>query len=232
MESPTELRDLDYVDQLRTILTPAARFGRRGVARLLLTLCAVALIVTGCGEQEHFSGTAPDSTASAPASVVPSSTPPTAGMIKSAPTEIAIPSIGVDSTLMRLGLDSEGEMQVPAGGFPAGWYTGAPTPGETGPAVIAGHVDWGGEPGVFFDLRKVEAGATISVTRGDGTIADFEVTEVTAFPKAKFPTDLVYGTLDYAGLRLITCGGAFDEDADSYDDNIVAFAKLVGSRAQ
>ena len=93
-------------------------------------------------------------------------------------------------------------------------------------------VDWDGEPGVFVDLRKVKAGATIAVTRADGTIADFEVTEVTAFPKSEFPTDLVYGTLDYAGLRLITCGGAFDEGADSYDDNIVAFAKLVGSRAQ
>lgn len=206
--------------------------GRRSVTRLLLALGAVALIVTGCGEQEQFSGTVPDIASSAPAAAVPSATPGSAGMIKSAPTGISIPSIGVDSELMRLGLNSDGEMQVPAEGFPAGWYTGAPTPGETGPAVIAGHVDWDGEPGVFVDLRKVKAGATIAVTRADGTIADFEVTEVTAFPKSEFPTDLVYGTLDYAGLRLITCGGAFDEGADSYDDNIVAFAKLVGSRAQ
>ncbi|WP_207841596.1 class F sortase [Williamsia soli] len=61
-----------------------------------------------------------------------------------------IPSIGVDSTLMGLELDQTGAMQVPPAGFPAGWYTGAPSPGEDGPAVIAGHVDWDGEPGVFF----------------------------------------------------------------------------------
>lgn len=213
-------------------LTSVAPPGRRSGTRLLLALFAATLIVTGCGEQAQFSGAAPDITSSAPPTVVPSSVPQAAGMIKSAPTGISIPSIGVDSKLMRLGLNSDGEMQVPAEGFPAGWYTGAPTPGETGPAVIAGHVDWDGEPGVFFDLRKVKAGAIVSVTRGDGTIADFQVTEVTAFPKSEFPTDLVYGTLDYAGLRLITCGGAFDEGADSYDDNIVAFAKLVGSRAQ
>jgi len=39
--------------------------------------------------------------------------------------------------------------------FPAGWYTGAPTPGELGPAIITGHVDWGGHPGVFFNLRNL-----------------------------------------------------------------------------
>jgi hypothetical protein len=39
----------------------------------------------------------------------------------------------------------------------------------------------------------------------------------------------VYGAIDYAGLRLITCGGAFDTRARSYVDNIIAFAELVGS---
>lgn len=145
------------------------------------------------------------------------------------PTMIDIPSIDVHSSLIGLGLDAGGAMEVPAEGFPAGWYTGAPTPGEMGPAIIAGHVDWAGAPGVFYELRNVQPGAAIAVTREDGGIARFEVTDVKAFPKDEFPTDLVYGTLDYAGLRLVTCGGAFNENADSYDDNIVVFAKLVGT---
>jgi hypothetical protein len=38
-----------------------------------------------------------------------------------------------------------------------------------------------------------------------------------------------YGDLDHAGLRLITCGGSFDRQARSYDDNIVVFADLVAT---
>jgi len=59
----------------------------------------------------------------------------------------------------------------------------------------------------------------------------FRVTQVEEYPKDKFPTDVVYGDLDHAGLRLITCGGSFDRQARSYDDNIVAFADLVATRA-
>ena len=205
-----------------------ANGGRRRTSRLSAVLgallLAITVLATGCAGQSSPGGV---DVPTRDAAVNPAVN--AAGLTKSIPTRIEVPSIGVDSSLMGLGLDAQGAMQVPAEGFPAGWYTGAPTPGETGPAVIAGHVDWAGVPGVFFELANLEPGAEISVTREDGSIARFEVTEVTTFPKDEFPTDLVYGTLDYAGLRLITCGGAFDESAGSYQDNVVAFAKLVGT---
>ncbi len=37
----------------------------------------------------------------------------------------------------------------------------------------------------------------------------------------------MYGDLDHAGLRLITCGGVLNRLAHSYDDNIIVFADLV-----
>ncbi|ORM37919.1 class F sortase [Williamsia sp. 1135] len=237
MVSAVELRRLD-VGIVTLLQVPVARTGRRG-RRQLLALCAalaaMSLLLIGCGGQEQLTGSAPAPTSQNPAAAASTSSssridiPKPAALIKSTPTRIEIPSIGVDSTLMGLGLDQTGAMQVPPGGFPAGWYTGAPTPGEDGPAVIAGHVDWDGEPGVFFDLRNVDEGAAISVTRQDGTVAQFEVIRVSAFAKAEFPTELIYGSLDYPGLRLITCGGSYNEGADSYDDNIVAFATLIGS---
>ncbi len=143
------------------------------------------------------------------------------------PVRLQVPAIGVDSDLMELGLLADGTLQVPPTGFPAGWYTGAPTPGELGPAIIAGHVDWGGEPGVFFDLGKLTPGDDIAVARDDGSTAQFRVDRVERFPKDAFPTALVYGDLDHAGLRLITCGGDFDRQAGSYKDNIVVFATPV-----
>ena len=109
--------------------------------------------------------------------------------------------------------------------------TEAPTPGELGPAIIAGHVDWDGSPGVFFALRDLASGAEIAVEREDGSTAVFRVSSVEQFPKGEFPTDAVYADIDHAGLRLITCGGSFDRQARSYRDNIVVFAALSSSQA-
>lgn len=147
----------------------------------------------------------------------------------SRPVRLQIPAIGVDSSLLDLGLQDDGTMQVPPDAAEAGWYTGAPTPGELGPAIIVAHVDWAGELGVFYYLRDLQPGDEISVTRDDGSVALFRATSIQQFEKSQFPTDAVYGNIDHAGLRLITCGGEFDSQARSYLDNIIAFADLVPS---
>lgn len=149
-------------------------------------------------------------------------------MSKSAPVRVQIPTIGVDSTLMDLGLRSDGSLQVPPRAFPAGWYTGAPTPGEIGPAIIVGHIDWAGVDGVFYRLHSLLPGAEIDVTRADGSTAVFRVLSVHEYAKDAFPTKLVYGNTAYSALRVITCGGAFNAKAHSYEDDIVAYAELVG----
>lgn len=148
-------------------------------------------------------------------------------MARSEPVRLEIPSIGVDSELMELGLRTDGSMEVPPAAFPAGWYAGAPTPGELGPAVIAGHIDWASAPGVFAELSEVAVGDDVVVTRDDGTTAEFRVTFTEQYAKDEFPTAEVYGDLDHAGLRLITCGGSWDRATGHYRDNIVVFAELV-----
>jgi Sortase domain len=170
----------------------------------------------------------PAPSVSAPDSVAPADA--AAPMTRSTPVRVQIPAIGVDSALMQLGLQADGSLQVPPAGFPAGWYTGLPTPGEVGPAILAGHVDWGGAPGVFYDLSDLQPDAEVIVTRQDGSVAVFRVKQVDKYPKDQFPTGVVYGDIDHAGLRLITCGGSFDQQTRDYDDNVVAFADLVATR--
>lgn len=201
----------------------AWRMGTAGI----LALVAIAIALTSCSTGSNGSSDASASSASAPSNLAPSGNQP-ATMASSVPVRVRIPSIGVDSDLMDLGLRPDGTLEVPPAGFPAGWFTGAPTPGELGPAVVAGHVDWGGQPGVFYRLRDLKVGDEVTVGRKDGSTALFRVAAVERFPKQDFPTDRVYGAIDYAGLRLITCGGAFDPRARSYVDNIIAFAELVG----
>jgi hypothetical protein len=200
---------------------------RLGAAALLLGLLAL----TGCGDAPvPAAAPAPAATTSStPAATTPPVAPTPLLMGASPPVRVQIPSIGVDSGLMDLGLQDDGTLEVPATGFPAGWFTGAPTPGEQGPAVLAGHVDWGGAPGVFWALRDVVAGDEITVSRADGSSAVFRVTEVGRYDKDAFPTAAVYADLDHAGLRVITCGGEFDHAAHTYEDNTVVFADLVAT---
>ena len=149
-------------------------------------------------------------------------------LARSTPVHVGIAAIGVDSGLMDLGLRADGSLEVPPSGFPAGWYTGGPTPGELGPAIIAGHIDWKG-PGVFYNLHNLKPGDQVTVTRADGSQPVFRVTRVAQFPKDQFPTKLVYGNIDHAGLRLITCGGSFNSQTGHYEGNIVVFADLIAT---
>ncbi|MEU5961575.1 class F sortase [Micromonospora parva] len=153
-----------------------------------------------------------------------------AGLARSAPTSIEIPRIGVDATIMSLGTNPDGTVQVPPldKADQAGWYEPGASPGETGNAVIVGHVDSAVlGPAVFFDLGALTPGDTITVRRADGVPAAFTVDSVTSYPKTAFPTELVYGPSDRPGLRVVTCGGQFDQAAKSYPDNIVVFATLA-----
>jgi sortase (surface protein transpeptidase) len=106
----------------------------------------------------------------------------------------------------------------------------SPEPGQLGPATIIGHVDSAAYgPAVFFRLGALRQRDTISVSRADGIVAVFQVERVVVYPKAEFPTQAVYGNLDHAGLRLITCGGVFNAAQRSYESNIVVFASLVST---
>jgi hypothetical protein len=157
-------------------------------------------------------------------------TPTREPLDRSEPIRIAIPKIDVGATIMPLGLTADGMVQVPplAKAQLAGWYQLGPAPGEVGNAVIVGHVDSKEiGPAVFFRLGALLPGDTIEVIRKDGKIATFVVEGVKSYPKTAFPTDLVYGPTDVPGLRLITCGGDFDERIGSYPDNIIAFARLA-----
>jgi sortase (surface protein transpeptidase) len=144
------------------------------------------------------------------------------------PAWLSIPSLGIRTSLVHLGLTETGALQVPATTTVAGWYTGGPRPGAPGGAVIAGHVDSKTGVGIFFWLRTLRPGDQVYVGRANGTMAVFTVTDVETYAKDKFPTEAVYGPVPDAELRLITCGGSFDRSTGSYLSNIVVFARLTG----
>jgi Sortase domain len=140
------------------------------------------------------------------------------------PVQVSIPSIGVRAPLVPLGLNPDRTLEVPKNFDDAGWWTGGPRPGERGPAVIAGHVDSYTGPAVFYRLRELRPGDAVVVLRRDGTRARFTVQRSEQYPKDRFPTARVYGQTPGPALRLITCGGEFDDSTGHYLDNTVVYA--------
>ncbi|MGI9016577.1 MAG: class F sortase [Euzebya sp.] len=149
------------------------------------------------------------------------------------PVAIDIEAIGVHSPLQHLGRTAQNTLQVPTGPRydEAAWYDGSSAPGAVGTAVILGHVDSVEDgPSVFYELGRLRPGDEISVDRADGSEVVFAVEGVRRYPKDEFPALLVYGETDHPSLRLITCGGAFDQSTGRYEDNVVVFASSADAQ--
>lgn len=168
-----------------------------------------------------------DVVATAPVAQTQATVSPQVGMNRSEPTRIQIPAASVDTSLITLGKTEQGTLEVPKAYDVAGWYKYSPTPGEIGPTIIAGHVDNYLGAAVFYKLRFLQPGDTIDVTRADGNVVKFKVDKVEQYSQSNFPTETVYGNIDHAGIRLITCGGTFNYLTGNYSDNTVVFGSMI-----
>ncbi|MFU8873550.1 class F sortase [Micromonospora sp. SL4-19] len=217
----------------RPTTTAAARWRhavRRGPGAPVLVIAALMVLIVAMLGVERVTGVTvlPDRLF---AGIRP---PPKKFPVLSAspPTNISISKLGLRAPVHRVGIASDGTIAVPelekAG--EAGWYDQGPTPGQNGPAVIVGHVDTTSGPAVFHDLKKLDDGDRVEVTREDHSVAVFEVTSVQKYGKEKLPVDEIFGDFSRPNLRLITCGGRWVGGETGYADNLVVYASLVQSR--
>lgn len=205
-----------------------ARFS--GLAGVLLILAGCAAVGVALGAQLH----APQPSRSAAGAIGPFGGLAHGALVhRSVPVSVDIPAIGVHSRLLHLGVNSDGTLQVPSlrtQAMQAAWYKYSPAPGQIGASVIVGHVDTYRGAAVFFRLGALRPGDRVDVTLADRIIAVFRVTGVRQYAKSHFPGKIIYTTAGYAGLRLITCGGAFDYATGNYVSSTVVFASLTSAR--
>jgi hypothetical protein len=144
------------------------------------------------------------------------------------PAALSIAALGVDgASVIDVGVEPDGDMEVPPADR-VGWYRYGPAPGQDGSAVLAAHIAFDGRNGVFVRLADLQPGAEVVVTYDDGTTDRFVVESNQRYDKDELPDDLVYARSGPSRLVLITCGGRFDSNARSYEDNVVVVATPVG----
>jgi Sortase domain len=206
--------------------------GRRpvpiGLIALALVFLGLFVVAMGLGAATGFSVT--DVFAAPPAAEAPPRAFPV--LEPSRPQTLSIPAINVQAPILDVGLASDGSVGVPplARHNEAGWFSGGPTPGQFGPALIVGHADTRTGASVFHDLPRMKPGQRIEVRRADRSVAVFEVNSVEHFNKGKLPVHRVYGDFSRPSLRLMTCGGRWLGGDEGYSDNVVVFASLVTTK--
>ncbi|GAA3804647.1 class F sortase [Streptomyces phyllanthi] len=168
-----------------------------------------------------------------PAGAAPAATRATAAaaeqtLPRSAPTRLWIPEIAVDAPFTGLSLGASGRLDAPPVDDTnlVGWFLGGASPGERGSSIVVGHLDTRTGPAVFAKLRRLKPGSMVHVFRADSMVVSFTVYSVKTFSKARFPNERVYADTPSPQMRLITCGGEYDRSAQSYEDNVVVFARL------
>lgn len=151
-----------------------------------------------------------------------------AGDHRSAPVAIRIAGLGVTATVVAVGLDNQGDLALPADPGVIAWYQSGPSPGDSGSAVLAGHVDYNGAKGALFDLGTLAAGSDIEVMFADGSVRSFRTASApVARPKVALPIDQLFRRGGSPTLTLVTCGGTFNPTTRSYADNVLVSAGLT-----
>lgn len=145
-----------------------------------------------------------------------------------APTAVTIPAIDVSIAVEPVGVEPDGQMEIPPLAEVGGWYRyGASPAQETGTAVVAAHVDSVASAGLgpFARLRDLAAGDVVVVGLADGGSREYVVTSVVRTPKPEVTWADVFVRDGPHRLVLVTCGGTFQRDARSYADNVIVTAE-------
>jgi len=219
--------------------------GRDGMAMAILigpglaaclAACLVACTPSGAGESRQTptaSSPAPTpSAAVAPTPVLdvpvaPAQLPATPGDATNEPTRLRIGAIDVEMPVTGVGVEANGQMQLPTDPAVAGWYRYGPDAAATvGRIVLAAHVDAPDYPiGPLARLRELGPGASVTVEGADGSTRTFIVESLNLYEKTSLPTSDLFARDGASALVIITCGGPFDSATGHYRDNVVAIAR-------
>ena len=142
------------------------------------------------------------------------------------PARLVIPSLGVNAEVEPVADDAQGRMAAPSRPERVGWYRNGSMPGESGNAVLDGHLDWTSGPAVFWHLAQISSGAQVIVVTSSGAQLNFVVDSNVVFPFDARPQGLFTKT-GPPSIALVTCSGPWDRQRGTYVDRLVVHATLA-----
>jgi hypothetical protein len=162
-------------------------------------------------------------------------------------SSLVIPSLGIDARLVPTGATgpvASASLSIPGDVHTVAWWDGtvhegdrtvyedAPEPGQSGVALIAGHIDSAtAGPGALYHLKNLTVGSAVEIVDSDHQISTWTVA---AAPETALKTELppsLWVTTGPPKLALVTCGGPFDVATGHYLDNVIVWATpAVGER--
>ncbi len=198
-----------------------------GLLLLVLSACSASPASSGAGRSNDLSPALPKATTqfdNAAVSLDELNTPP-----PPAATRVIVPSLAIDMPVEPLGVDADNLMELPVSPFAAAWYRYGPAPAsDAGATVIAAHVDSLAEGvGPFSELRRAEVGASVTVIDAAGVTHEYRVVTVERIAKAEVPLDRVFTRAGDPVVVLVTCGGDWNRQVESYRDNYIVTAEKV-----
>ena len=146
------------------------------------------------------------------------------------PAHLLIPSIGVDAPVENIGVLSNGDLATPTHNpwEGVGWYHLGTHPGQSGSAVIAGHLDRpGGAPAVFWNLRNMHTGDIVTVVDEKGASLHFRVTQVASYAPDRAPLQEIFANTGGKFLNLITCAGDWIPSEKQTTLRLVVYTSLI-----
>jgi LPXTG-site transpeptidase (sortase) family protein len=147
------------------------------------------------------------------------------------PKNLIIEKLAINANIVPLGTLKNGALDAPKTAWEAGWYASSTQPGTgSGAVVLDGHVnDTLNTPGVFYKLHTLMPGDVLRIERGDNTFFDYRVKAIEQTSVDKLNMSRVLSSIEPTkeGLNIITCGGAYDRNAQTYTDRIVVYATRV-----
>jgi sortase A len=141
---------------------------------------------------------------------------------KQQPSKLEIKSARIASSIERVGVDKEGNMEAPSSAKIISWYQFGALPGEKGNMVLSGHRDSALGPGVFYTLGNVKPGDEITVTAADKTVYTYLVNHSQEYDSQDLPVREIFADQKTSKqIFLITCAGTWDIFKKKYDKRVL-----------
>ena len=140
---------------------------------------------------------------------------------------VALPSLGVEAPIVKVGVDQAGLMVVPKNARDVAWLDQGEIPlGPTQNVVLAGHINYSRRAGSFSRLQSMRPGEIVTLSMGGKTL-QYRVQWTCLFDRQTTQAARIMGYTENPSVTLISCGGVFDRRARTHNKRVAVRAELI-----